>query len=243
MKKLHFYYTFFFLLNICSAFAQLNSSEKEYYKIFDSIVGVSNTGIFDGIEYREKYVTINGNHKYFQTSEYLIGNIIYNEQPYYDIEMKYDLYNDELIVKLRNNIGFFVIKLIKEKIDNFTINNHSFVKITSNDKKFNSEIFEILFKSNDLILYKKHKKFRKEHLDKKFAYSEFSYKKEYLLYFNESYYSIKTKKNLIQLFPEHKRQINSLIRSNKRLLYSNLDTNVIQLMKIINNDLIKKMYK
>lgn len=226
-------------LNVTFLFGQLNTDEREYYKWFDSTVGIANTGILDGTQYSEKYLTINGNHKYFLTSDYLSGDILYDGLPYFDINMKYDIYNDELIVKLGNESEFTVIQLIKGKLDKFTLKNHKFVKLnTGENEEYNSGIYEFLFEGEHLVLFKKHRKFRSEHLDKKFAYSEFDYKSEYLIRVDDKYYSLKSKRALFRLFPQQRKEINSFHGLNRKLKESNADNLVIQLVRKIDNNLI-----
>ena len=243
-KKISFKFIvfFFFYLQIVIIHSQTDSNHKDYYNWFDTVVGDGNIGIYDGTNYKEKYITINGNHKYYLTSEFLVGDVVYDDQPYFDIKMKYDIYNDELIVKLPIRSGFSVIQLVKEKIEVFTINNRPFIRISERSRESLSEdhlgFYEILFKSDRIILYKKYKKYRSEHLDKEFAYNEFKLESNHLIYYNNHYNKINSKRNLIKLFPKQRTEINTFYNKNRLLQKSNLDIFMTQLMKLLSNNII-----
>lgn len=235
------YFVFFLFIGIISINSQTTSDLKDYYKLFDSIVGHGNIGIYDGTEHKVAYVTLKGNHQFYFTSDYLVGNVIYDDQPYYDIQMKYDIFNDELIVKLPNGLAFIVIQLIKEKVNSFSLNNTQFNRITVINKENlveeNFGFYELLYQSDHLSLYKKHKKLRTYHLDKEFAYNKFNYKSEYLIYYNDKYHDIKSKRTFIQLFPKSRKQINSFFNKNKILMKSDYELFLTYLMKLLSKNI------
>jgi len=224
----------FILFNSFYFYGQTYSNKKDYYKWFDSIIGVESMNLYDGVEYEEKYKTINGNHKYYKSSQFLIGDIRYDGQSYYNIEMRYDIYDDDVIVKLPNQSNFFIVSLKKGKIENFSISNRHFIKVITSKKgqiKGISTFYETIFQSELLTLFKKHKKFRNERLDKSFVYSVFKEKNEFYLYLNNQYYHLKSKKDLIHLFPKQKKEINKFYNSNKVLQNSDYDMFIKLLMR------------
>jgi len=228
-----------FLLNSLVIHCQTDSDQKVYYKWFDSIVGNGNISLYNGIQYKEKYRTLKGNHKYFLSSEYQTGNLVYENQPYHDIAMKYDLFNDQLIVKLPFRSGFNFIQLDKEKIDEFSINNDHFHSIIKQDETTLSKddygYFQALFNKNNIRLYKKHIKNRKQYYDKEFIYSVFTEEFKYFIYLNNQIHNIDSKGSLIKLFPKRKKDINTFYNSKRQLRKSNLDIWMIQLVERLGN--------
>jgi len=222
-----------FLLNSFVIHSQIDSDQKMYYKWFDSIVGDGNISLYNGIQYKEKYRTLKGNHKYYLSSTYQIGNLVYENQSYYDVAMKYDLFNDQLIVKLPFRSGFNFIQLDKEKIGEFSINNSHFHTIFKQDEstlsKDNYGYFQALLNKNNLRLYKKHIKNRKQYFDKEFIYSVFTEEYKYFIYLNNKIHEIGSKGSLIKLFPKQKKDINAFYNSKRQLKKSNLDIWMIQL--------------
>lgn len=240
-KKINYKYIvfFFFYLQIVIIHSQTHSENKDYYNWFDSIIGLKNSGIYNGIIYNEKFRTIDDNHKFYKTSKFINGNIIYKGQPYYNIEMKYDIYEDKLIVKLPSHSAYIIIQLINDKIDEFFIKNHQFIKISNKYEEFFNEslsgFYEILNQSKQLNLLKKHRKSRKKRLGQNFVYSQFKDQSEYFISFNGKFYKINSKNEIKKLFPEFEKDINRFYNSNKRLLKSDQDTFMNYLIKHINS--------
>ena len=237
-----------FLLNSFTTQSQADSDQKMYYKWFDSIVGDGNISLYNGIQYKEKYRTLKGNHKYYLSTEYQLGNLVYENQSYYDVLMKYDLFNDQLIVKLPFRSGFNFIQLDREKVNEFSISNDHFHTLFKQDErtlsKVNQGYFQALFNKNNIKLYKKHIKNRKQNFDKELIYSVFTEEYKYFIYLNDQIYELGSKGNLIKLFPKQKKDINAFYNSKRQLRKSNLDIWMIQLIErlgslIVNNTTIK----
>jgi|FLOH01.1.fsa_nt_gi hypothetical protein len=234
---------FFFILNTAYISSQTSSNDRDYYNWFDSKLGLENTGLHNGIIYEEIYKTIDGNHKFYLTSQFTKGSIIYDGQAYFDVEMKYDIYEDVLIVKLPSHSAYYIIKLINDKINRFSINNHQFIKKSERNEEFFNEtisgFYEIYFQSEHISLFKKHKKSRKERIGESFVYNEFKDDSEYIVSYKNHYYKISSKKDLKTLFPKLKKNINNFYKSNKRLFKSDNDSFMIQLIKHVNSLIIK----
>ncbi len=221
------------LLVSISSFSQNSPKEHEYYKLFDSIIGVGNNGLYNGTPYEERFRTLNISHKYFVSSEFVKGNIVFNKQPYYNIQMKYDIYEDELIVKLPTNSGFAVIQLSKENIEKFSISGHQFIKLSQvNNSTFqsNTGFYEVLHQSNLIQLFKKYNKERSEHTDEKVIYSKFKGRTYFLVAYDDKYVNIRAKRDMINLFPKQKKKINAFYHKRKSLRKSNYDSFLSQLM-------------
>ena len=213
-----------------------NAAEKNYYNWFDTKIGAGNTGLYNGVESKIKYRTINGNHKYFDSVDFMKGAIIYDGQPYYDVEMKYDIFNDEIIVKLPNRSAFIFLELLKEKIEKFTLNNKEFISLSSekNDGSISqTEIFEMLYASEKVKLLQKHRKERFERLNRERIYSEFKYNTSFHIYYNEQLTPVKSKRDFIKLFPEEKKKINTFYGKRIVSRKSNYDKFLIQLMNYL----------
>ncbi|MCK5677423.1 MAG: hypothetical protein KAH72_02980 [Flavobacteriaceae bacterium] len=228
---------FLFITN--SFYSQTQSSQKDYYKWFDNYIGIENTSIFNGLRYKEEFRTLEGNHKFYLTPNFIKADIVYDDQSYFDIKMKYDLYEDHIIVNLATNSGSSILQLLSDKIESFTIKGHNFIKLldnhTTNSNDIITGIFEIVYKNSNLILYKKNKKIAKKHLTKKYIYYSFSKKNQYYFYFNNDFYIINSKSSVVKIFPNYKKEINTFYNKNKNLLNSDFDAFIMQLSVKISN--------
>ena len=211
-----------FILTINPAFCQTNNKN---YKWFDDNVGIENTGLFNGLRYKEEYRTLDGSHKFYLSPNFISGNIIYDGQPYYDIKIKYNLFEDKIIVNLTANSGNSILQLLTGKIDNFSINENNFVKLTDspviNSSEIITGIYQIIYQNPNLVCYKKNKKSAKKKLTKKTIHYSFKSENSYFFYINNDFYLISSKKDLIKIFPKHKKVINSFYTNNKFLLNFN----------------------
>lgn len=234
MISKHFLFFLLIFLSVNISNSQSISSLKKDYLWFDKQIGIENTTLFNGLRYEEKFRVIDGNHKFYLSSEFLTGDIVYDGQPFYDIKMKYDLFEDQLIINLITNSGNNnIIKLLNTKLDGFTLKGKEFIKLhhskIGNSNEELNGIFEILSKNPKLILYKKNKKIAKKNINKEFLYYTFKNDNQYYCFTNENYYLIDSKKDWIRIFPEQKKEIQSFYNKNKMLLQSDYDTFLIQL--------------
>ena len=195
--------------------SQASLDESSRYQWFDYMIGIGNSGLYSGVVYKEKYLIINDKHKFFHSSNSLYGFISYDGQPHFDVPMKYDLYEDEVLVKFK----ITTLLLAKSKIDSFIVDNTKFLKINyeakdPKDVKLDG-FFELLAETSFYKLIKKHKKKKIERIGNKFTYYEFNDKNIYFLLYKNSYHKISTKSDIVKIFPQFKQEIMSY--SNKSL--------------------------
>lgn len=215
---------------------QNQSNRENHYQWFDEVVGLKNIGLFNGTRYKEKYRTKNGNHKFYVTSEYSIGNIVYDQEPYFNVKMKYDIHEDQVIISIPNKAfsGDIIFQLLAEKIDQFSLYDKYFIKMENLDDNI-SGFYEIIFKNSNFVLYKKNIKTKTKIIDNKSIFYDFNVKNYYLILSKGEYSEIQSHKDLIKLFPEHKREIKSFIKTQKRLKKSNYDLYMTKLMNDLSN--------
>jgi hypothetical protein len=222
--------------------AQNNSSSENYYNWFDNIIGVNNTSLLNGIEFKEEYRTLENNSQYFFSNQFLPGDLIYNGQPYYDVDMKYDIYEDQLIIRLVDNSGYFAIKLIKELVESFQIGNHLFLNSSYLQSKKESQSMgfcEVLYQTQNISFFKKHLNNKQERRNDRFAYTQFIYRKKILFSYGDKFYELSSKKDLINTLPDQKKTINSFYKNKTFLMRSNYEEFLKKLCENLNENVIK----
>ncbi len=212
------------LLLICTGVLSCQEL-KDDYNWFDQVVGIENTGLYDGVVYMEKYRMINAETKFFTSPDFLAGSVIYDGKPYYDQHLKYDVFGDDLLLKVKDRLGGFTIKLFKEKIAGFTIDGHTFTKVPDpSGDSVNMGFYEVVIDNDQFKLFTKHLKRDIVRKDRKTRYYEFlDLKKQQVLFYNGSYHSIRSKKDLTELFPPLKKEIDSFYRVARSLRNSDPD--------------------
>lgn len=206
----------FSLFSIYSIVSQTEPTNNLMFAYFDKTVGINNTKLSYGVVFKEKYPRkLANNHNYFKNNFFTKGTVTYRGECFYNIELKYDIVDDILITKIKNDYSQISIIPQKNLISEFKISNHTFI----NSHVKNIGFLEVLAISDNFSILKKHHKISKEKRDRKFVYYTFKKKNEkYYLYYNELYHPIKTSKDFIKLFPKNKKDILQFFNKNKFLL-------------------------
>jgi hypothetical protein len=220
------------------------ADQKDYYNWFDDQVGIENTGLFNGIRYKELYRIKNGKHKFYKSPDFQNAHLFYDGQPYYDIPLKYDLFEDQLIISLQTGSGSSIMQLLKEEVTGFELDNKRFVHLKGievyKSKDQINGFYEVLEEGTSLTLYKKHRKLRKKVLENKAILNEFRNDDLYYVLFENLFYPIKSKNDLVKIFPQRKKQINAFFSGNKYLMDTDYDLFMTQIADRIDDALTTK---
>jgi hypothetical protein len=199
--------------------SQTNSDILLYTK-FDSIVGKENLGINNGTLHTNPYRTISQNQRYFIKDEFSIGQLSFNDQIYYNIRLKYDLLEDQIIFKHLGQTDNLSINLNRGKTNYFIIKNKKFINFNL-DPSIKLDIlkgfFEENYIGNEISLYIKHFKERKETNQSDGIYNEYINHNIFIIKYKKLYYKIETKKDIKKLLPEYSKTINDYYNINRKL--------------------------
>ncbi|MBP6756879.1 MAG: hypothetical protein KA210_12095 [Bacteroidia bacterium] len=211
------------------------SQNKSFIKHNDSLVGNENLTYNKGLIYDNKYKITSQNTSQFLENKYNKGILQYNNEIYYDVSLKYDVFNDLLLFKSNTQI-VLETSLITKQVDYFIINNLKFKKIENNsiDAPSNFGYFEEVKINDKIELYIKYKKTLKEDLKSdQISYIFYDYKL-YYIYYNMKLQEVTSKKSIINLFPALKKEIKQYYKENRKqreqniqLFYQNLFKSII----------------
>lgn len=235
MNKL-FSLSFFlpFLFFSTADFYSQSAEEKSLYLAFDQVTGPENSGLINGVAYVEQHRTINEKHKFFLSERFHSGYVEYNGQPYYDVDMKYNIHDQLLFVKVVHNLGETVLQLVKERLDAFHINGREFVNIKdpAGREAGVTGFYEVLLENSELRLLKRHSQQMSKRLGDRLVYYEFDHQKnDPVLNYDGNYYEISSRRDLFQVFPDRKKEIREYYRSNRSARKSNLDKFMTNLLR------------
>ncbi len=233
-----------FLLLPFVFFGQDSTMESEYYDWFDEVLGKEHTGLYNGKQYVD--LDVNKIHEnknaFFLSDKVMIGSVMYDGQTYHNIGMKYNLEKDILLATLKSGTTVSIIQLIRDKIDEFKIEGHRFVRIANvlDDNTSINGFYEVLLEDSSFSLLKKNKKNRRKHIQAGRLLSyEFISANSYILLMNKKYKKITTTRaDIIKIFPEYKKEIKQFYEAYKRLRKSEPDKFMQRLFKsVINSSL------
>ncbi|WP_422348408.1 hypothetical protein [Flagellimonas sp.] len=220
------------------ALGQSSIQEKDHYNWFDKTTGIENTNLLEGTLTVAKYGTVDGTHKFYASNDYLKGHIVFDGETYFDVDMKYDLYEDELLLPLRSDAQVQLLKLVKERISEFVIDGRRFLAVVHEGEgqaKVTS-FYEVLSENPLFRLLKKHKKVGFANYKKNLVRYKFVSKNAYYVNHGGHLTEIKNKKDILRIFPEAKSALNK--QSFDNLKKTNRDEYVIKMMEVIHQQLL-----
>lgn len=211
---------------------QTTDQQTGYLQWFDQQVGIENTALYKGIIYKESYRTINDKVKFYKTAEWYTGSVVYSGQLFTNVQLKYDVFGDQLILKQLDKLGGGSILLFKDKISEFVIDETRFTH-----EKGSTDIngfYELLWNDENSRLLSKHLKNDFLRKDRSAAYYEFvDLKREYVLKRGGTYYKLKGKKELTNIYPDLKKEIDTFYQKNRRLRTRDTDAFMVGIISML----------
>ena len=149
-------------------------------------------------------------HPYYAPG-WLPGTVLYDNE-WYSAAFLYNVSTHTLIT----NYGPEQIQLISEKIDQFTLEDHHFVKL--NEDQLPHTFYEITYNVASKVYVLWQKVVESKYKDNRIT-SEFIPKTTYYIKKNHTYYVVRGKRSLLKIFPGHKADLKKIIQS-KNQVYS-----------------------
>lgn len=201
-------------------YAQQNIDPK-IYESYDTLVGLENTGLFNGSEFKDAYVNTDKTFRYFDQQAFSEGTVVYNNQLYPNVLLRYDLLEDDVITKSDDKLGLFNVKLQPEAVSEFIINTHRFVQLNNTKLDFKDHnFFEVGYEGDSISMYIKHSKKKREKATGSAVQYRFISHEFYLLHYKDTYYVIKSVKDLRKAIPQKEKEIRSYYKSYQGLYKS-----------------------
>lgn len=210
---------FFWLLAVpFIVIAQQNDTKAKSLETFDKIIGLENTKLNNGSRYYNLYKVSDENHNFFSAPSFIKGDVTYDDDTFYNVDLKYDLFNDELIYQPNGSKAFINVELIKDKVLKFNFKDHQFIKsenITGNNDLV-SGYLEIVYNTPNLKLYAKRKKTVTERIRQNKLVYLFSNEHSFYLYYAGKLNEIKSTNSFKKIFPVFSKELKTEIKENKK---------------------------
>jgi hypothetical protein len=233
-QKTIFLVLFGLFLNIYSTQSQTND-DITIYNWFDKNLGLESLDFKNGLAHLNFDKTPPDQNRYL-IDEFRKGSINYDDQYYFDLFLKYDINNDELVLRPYDETNTTKINLIKDKIKSFTIGNEKYTNLKElNTTIYKGGYYEEVAIKNNITLYIKYFKEKKKSTKDEINLIDYVPKYEFILLKENKYNLITEKKEIITLFPDSKRKINDFYFMNRDLRKDNLSLFMKNLIKYINN--------
>ena len=174
---------FLFLKLVFLGFLNLNSSPRLWAQ--------SSSALFEGPTYADVHRTINERHKFLGPYDFQQGSIYFDGIWQEGIEIKYDTYQDLLLLKHPTAPGAPTVIVNSNRASQFKLGMRSFHFIHEEGLKGAQGYFELLAANSHSALLKKHRARIQRKQASGLAYYEFKQAPYYLYYENGVYSVIK----------------------------------------------------
>ena len=234
------YYKYFFLLffSLYTGFinAQTRSlSDSAIYiwkEYFDLSYG-PDYKLINGIKYLYLYSNSNG-HPFLGEDRFYNGRLVINGREYQGVHLKYDIYNQNIILQYFLFWGGVnQIILNNEFVNEFKIDDKLFRKYSFSET--DTRFFQVVSSGKKYCLY---------YWEKNLSYSPSSIwnpyyftpqKKKAYIVINSKTYPFKSKKSFLKLFPaQHQKEIEQFIRANKIWVKNGTENSIRRLVEFCN---------
>jgi hypothetical protein len=224
-----------FLLLLSTAFTQIAYSQNDslFFAVLSEAKTIKdlNEPIFNGREHVNYHPAIQGT-AYYPTGDWQQGSLIFQNIPYKNLSLKYDVVADELVVLHKD--GFTGVVLFTPRIQSFALGKNVFNYLQANEAPSSrAGIYEQLVKGK-VSLYAKRSKVIVENivsntLERKFV----NYYSFYVLK-DGQYHAVKKQKDVMALVGEKKNEITAWMKSSGIRFKSNPEQAMIQIIERYN---------
>ena len=212
-------------------------SQNKIEELFDETVGKENLPLNNGYFYFNTLKSID-THPFLINNNFIIGELTFENQNYYSVNLKYDIFRDLLVFKPFGESENYGVVLIEKKISEFKIYDKKFINLSllANDSLQDiNGFYEENLKTNQFTFFIKHKKERREFEKNQIKYNDFEIYNTYLIYHEDKYYRVKNKSDIVAVFPKLKSEIKNfynlntlLLKENKTLFYEKLFPKILE---------------
>ena len=219
-----------FLLNCYFADAQVDA-----FSTYDNSTGRANSAIYNGPIYINPFRFDQNTHQYFEEDVFKKGTVVYENQPYSVDALKYDVYQNKLILQSIGDYNNIAIDLITDKISTFTLGTKNFVKLDTigSTNVVKNQFYEQIVVNPSNTIYVRHHKTRKEIFKGDLILDRFASANDYFLFANGKLMIINSKRNATSAYPQFKHVINDFASANRDLSKSNRSAFMENLLRFI----------
>ncbi|WP_229206852.1 hypothetical protein [Dyadobacter crusticola] len=160
------------------------------------------------------YDSRNDEHQFFDTRKWIKGVVHYDNQQFDSIPMLYDIFKDELVIKHFNGDHLL---LQSEKVDFFLLNHHNFVRLEAGkdiEPQMRTGFYDVIYNGKSRTIARRAKQRQEKIVDKK-VISLYPQKNFFYVLKDGKYHSAQTKKAVLNLFPEHKKELRKVLRDGR----------------------------
>jgi hypothetical protein len=223
-----------FFLSATPVAAQSAADDSMLYKkavyhvisLYHQAIG-EQSGLYNGSQYgRYPFSFAGGGYPFFKEDKPGAGSVMYDGILYENVELQYDETQEVLI--MQDSIRR--IQLLNQKIEGFTLFNNAFIRIVKDSTAgplVRTGFYNLLYNGN-ISLLKREEKIIREDVSTGELLRFIDLNVYYYIQKNSTFYSIKKKSSVLDVFKDRKKDIRQYIRKNKLSYRGNRDNILIK---------------
>ncbi|MBL7472182.1 hypothetical protein [Robertkochia sediminum] len=206
-------------------YAQEDQNLSRAYAAFDYQIGEQNMELYNGPLLIEKFENRTNTHPYFLIDGFSKGKVVFKGQPYFDQNIKYNTFSDQLVITPKYNASALVVKLVKEHVSEFHIQDHHFIRLPNTSSNgVDPGYLELIAKGKERMLLKKHGKKKNDIRGEELVITEYTETTDYFIYHNKELYKANSKRQWKDLFPEQTKTVNKVYKDLRKAYGKDQDT-------------------
>ncbi len=219
--------------DVCSLFAQQVSVKgaaiPEYpYNIYKEATRTSQN-LYNGRRYF-LYDPLSEEHQFYIDRKWITGSVFFDGQQFDSVALLYDIHKEEVVLKdLHNNFMLLPV----ERVKSFDINQHHFERLISGDdipSYMKTGFYDVLYNGNSRVMVHR-KKDRQEKIADMKIIPIYEIKDSYYIFRHNTYWSVRTKKSVLTLFPGYEREMKRGLRKQKIRYRKNRELAITEMVK------------
>jgi len=150
-------------------------------------------------------------HQFFEERKWKKGIVFYEGQRFDSISLMYDIFKDELVIRHLNGDPML---LQSEKVSYFWNDGHTFKRFESGkdiSPQMRTGFYDLVYNGKTQLLVRRTKQRQEKIVDKR-VITYFPEKNFYYIKKDGRYNFVRSKKSVLALFPEHKKQLRKALR-------------------------------
>ena len=208
-----------FILVVVIAHAQkadtafLKASVGNMVSLYSSSIG-GQTILYTGSEYGTPQ-TRDDQHPFFLSDDWIFGTVSYRGQDYENVPLLYDIRADQLVTE--NYYNAEEIVLVSEKLGEFTIDVHRFIRIQNEDVGYSlpaTGFYQVLYDGPSRTLAR-HQKTLTEDIESHAVKIGYDEKTRYFIFRGGGYVIIRSRRALLNAFHDQKAALKQFLKKNK----------------------------
>lgn len=212
---------------------QQNIQRSHAIQLYEATFSGPNSPVYQGREYLPYVFPTSGN-AFFVSNEWQEGSVFFKGKLYSQIPLLYDILKDQLVLQSWNKI--YRIHLSQQNVSWFVIGTHHFIRIDNDDSSGKSFLpagyYEELVYGETKLLAKRAKAV--EAPASTGTTSRFVESDRYYIEKINHYYLVRTKRSVLKVLNDHKKEIKKFLRKNDITFGLNKEGAMVEIVKYEN---------